>query len=87
MKETNCPFIDRRTKLIPCQREMILWYHEKSLMTVTELSKKFSVSRRTIDLVLNPGLKQKRKKAVYNSEKNTKHIRSHRLHIKNLQNL
>lgn len=80
------PFLDRRTKLLPCQREMIKYWRERGCSTRT-LARMFSVDRRNIQFVLDPE-KLKRNKEVraarggsaiyYDREYQTAAMREHR---------
>lgn len=49
----NDPFFDRRSKLIPCQKEMIKAYYADG-DSITSLAKRFNVSKRTIQFILFP---------------------------------
>jgi len=54
----DCPFMDRRTKLLPCQRERMislrnLGYSQRKLAAI------FSVSRRLVTFVTDPQKKVK----------------------------
>lgn len=84
----NDPFLDRRTKLLPCQKEMVIyWYKEGT--SIRGLSRMFKVDRRTIDFIVHPErlvrnkeLREERggSNVYYNREKHTKAIREHRQH-------
>jgi transposase len=50
----DCPFLDNRCKLLPCQKEMILHYSLVEGYSQNKLAAKFSVSKRTISFILNP---------------------------------
>jgi len=54
----KCPFLDRRTKLLPCQKEMIKHYAGQG-MTIAELAQKFNVNKRSIDFILHPEKREK----------------------------
>lgn len=47
------PFLDRRTKLLPCQREMIHVMYDRGL-GITALSRIFNVNKRSIQFELFP---------------------------------
>lgn len=49
----NCPFLDRRTKLLPCQKEMIKYYHDQGA-TIRGLARQFNVDKRLIQFVIYP---------------------------------
>jgi hypothetical protein len=54
----DCPFLDRRIKLLPCQKEMIHhWY--KIGTSITKISKIFNVNKRLIQFELFPERKMK----------------------------
>lgn len=85
----NCPFLDKRSKLLPCQKEMIVHYRETEGLSQNKLAKKFSVSKRTISFILNPEKLIENKKRreerggsniYYDKDKHTKAIREHRKH-------
>jgi len=80
------PFLDRRTKLIPCQKEMVKYWYEKGL-SITKIAKMFKVNKRLIQFVLFPDRKkinlEHRKerggsKIYYKKEYNNRKIREHR---------
>jgi len=48
------PFLKRSTKLLPCQREMIVWWRVNRGLSQNQLAKMFHVSRRLITFVLDP---------------------------------
>ncbi len=82
----KCSFIDRRSKLLPCQKEMIVFWRNKGL-SQRKLAIMFSVSRRTIIFITDPEkykqnleLRQQKggSKIYYIKEKHTKSIREHR---------
>lgn len=54
----GCPFLDRRTKLLPCQKEMIKYYHQQGV-SQRKLAKMFSVSKRLINFIIFPERKVK----------------------------
>lgn len=59
-KKLDCPFLDRRTKLLPCQRERMislrnLGYSQRKLAAI------FNVSRRLVTFITDP---EKAKKNV-----------------------
>jgi|688.fasta_scaffold25578_10 hypothetical protein len=54
----DCPFLDRRTKLLPCQREMMLYWHNEGL-SQRKLASMFGVSRRLVIFTCHPEKKKK----------------------------
>jgi transposase len=54
----DSPFLDRRVKLIPCQREMVLYWTERGL-SQRALAQMFGVSRRLITFVQDPRKKER----------------------------
>ena len=84
------PFLDRRVKLIPCQREMVLYWHERGT-SIRAIARMFHVDRRTIEFVIYPErltrnkeLRQDRggSKIYYKKERHTVAMKNHR-HYKN----
>lgn len=82
----DCPFLDKRTKLLPCQKEMVLYYHNQGF-SQRKLAAMFNVSRRLITFIVNPEYHKKNLEArrdrggssiYYNKEKHTSAIRKHR---------
>ena len=49
----DSPFIDRRTKLLPCQKELIKFLYSENV-GIRELSRRFKVNRRLIQFILFP---------------------------------
>lgn len=47
------PFLSRRVKMLPCQKEMAKWWHEKG-MGIRAISRMFKVDKRTIQFLLFP---------------------------------
>jgi transposase len=54
----DSPFLDRRVKLLPCQREMVLYWTKQGL-SQRNLAKMFKVSRRLITFIQDPKKKEK----------------------------
>lgn len=82
----NDPFLDRRTKLLPCQKEMVKWWYQNG-ESITAISKRFKVNKRLIQFVLFPerqvkNLSDREKrggwKQYYKKEKGTESTRDHR---------
>ena len=46
-------FLKRSAKLLPCQKEMVLYWHNKG-MSQRKLAAMFSVSRRLITFIIDP---------------------------------
>lgn len=83
------PFLNRRVKLLPCQREMVKYWHEVQGAGIRAIARLFKVDKRTIQFILFPE-RQKRNtelrkerggsKIYYNREKHTTAIREHRIY-------
>lgn len=82
----NCPFLDRRTKLLPCQKEMVVYYHNLGY-SQRKIAKMFNVSRRLIIFTIYPERLVKNKeeriqrggsKIYYKRDKHTASTRKHR---------
>jgi transposase len=82
----NCPFLDRRTKLLPCQKEMVAHYSNLGY-SQRKLAKMFNVSKRLIQFVIAPeklaknkDLRKDRGGSViyYKKDNHNKSIREHR---------
>lgn len=80
-------FLDKRVKLLPCQREMIHFNYEKFGYSMRTLSKIFKVDRRLIQFELYPERKiqniQKRLERggwtqYYNKEEHSVSMKNHR---------
>ena len=84
----NCPFLDNRTKLLPCQKEMILHYREQGY-SQRKLAEMFSVSRRTIQFVLDPEklAENKRRRAERGGTKQYYDKEKHNASMKKYRNL
>jgi hypothetical protein len=57
-EKLDCPFLDRRIKLIPCKREMIHWWYEHGT-SITKIAEIFGVNKRLIQFELFPERKLK----------------------------
>jgi hypothetical protein len=57
-QKIDCAFFDRRTKLLPCQRERMIYLHNQGL-SQRKLASIFSVSRRLVQFVTCPEKKVK----------------------------
>jgi hypothetical protein len=49
----DCPFFDRRSKLLPCQKEMMQHYHGMGY-SQRKLAAMFNVSRRLVQFITCP---------------------------------
>ena len=85
-------FFKKSAKLLPCQKEMILWHYNKG-STIVELAARFKVNRRTIDFIVHPEklaenrLRLKEKggaKIYYDKEVHRQRIAALRQHKKDL---
>lgn len=54
----NSPFLDKRVKLLPCQREMVLYWTDRGL-SQRKLAALFKVSRRLITFIQDPKKKER----------------------------
>lgn len=52
------PFLDRRIKLLPCQREMVHYSYNVRRMSITSIAKMFNVNKRLIQFELFPERKK-----------------------------
>lgn len=85
-------FFDKRSKLLPCQKERIYqMYNVEQGFSQRQLAKMFGVSRRTIQFTIDPSKldanKERRQerggsKIYYDREKHTKAMKKHRHHKK-----
>jgi len=82
----NCPFLDKRSKLLPCQKEMIIYYSNAGY-SQRKLAAMFNVSRRLIQFVINPEMLQGNKdarrqrggeKQYYDRLKHNSYMKAHR---------
>lgn len=85
-------FIDKRVKLLPCQREMIHYLHDKG-SSINSLARLFKVSKRLVQFELFPERKKKNladrelrggAMQYYNREKHNEYMRKHRQHKYNV---
>ena len=49
----DCPFLDSRCKLLPCQKEMVVYYSKQGY-SQRKLASMFNVSRRLITFIIDP---------------------------------
>ena len=87
------PFLDKRCKLLPCQKERIVYLRETENLSQRKLAEIFKVSRRTIQFIIDPSkhyenLKRREErggtKIYYNKEKNNIAQKEHRIRKYNL---
>jgi len=87
-------YIDKRTRLLPCQKEMVFYWYNAG-MSITSIAKLFKVNKRSIQFLLFPERKVKNladrearggTKQYYNKDKQRIYIRDHREHKKQLHN-
>lgn len=90
-KSDNIPInnqkLDKRVKLLPSDKEIIKREYETGLYSINGLSKKWNVSKRTIQFILFPErlekvkqqYKERRKDGrYYDKDKHTEYVREHR---------
>jgi len=82
----NDAFLKKSTKLLPCQKEMIVYWNNRG-SSQRKLALMFNVSRRLIQFILDPSKHQANlearkerggSKIYYKREKHTKAIKEHR---------
>lgn len=80
-------FIDKRTKMLPCQKERAIAIYKEELMSIRGLARMFKVNKRTIQFILFPDrLKKNIKdreerggwKQYYEKSKNNQYMKKHR---------
>lgn len=80
------PFLSKRVKMLPCQKEMAVWWHDKG-MGIRAIARMFHVDKRLIQFVLFPERQKKNiedrhdrggSKIYYKKEYHTEKIRNHR---------
>ena len=83
----DCPFFDKRTKLLPCQKELIKLRYSEGTYGIRELGRMFKVNKRLIQFILFPERQKKNladRKArggwaqYYDKEKNNEAQKEHR---------
>ena len=83
----DSPFLDRRCKLLPCQKERVIHLRETEGLSQRKLAEMFGVSRRLIQFVLDPSkhdenLKRREErggnKVYYDRDTHNRHMREHR---------
>ncbi len=53
-QKLDSPFLKRTVKLLRCQKEMIIYWSKVKGYSQRQLAKMFSVSRRTIQFIIDP---------------------------------
>ena len=88
----DCPFLKRSSKLLPCQKEMVIYWGSRGLGK-NKIAKMFNVSKRLIQFIINPdshksNLERRKErggsKIYYKKEQHTKAIREHREYKKEI---
>jgi transposase len=81
------PFLDRRCKLIPCQKEMVVYWYKVQGSSINSIAKMFRVNKRLIQFILFPerqkknvSLRQDRggSKIYYNRQEHNEAMKGHR---------
>lgn len=62
-EKLDTPFLDRRNKMLPCQKEMAKYWYERG-KTITYLSRMFRVSKQAIRFIVIPGEEDKHKQRL-----------------------
>lgn len=82
----DCPFMDKRNKLLPCQKEMVIHYSQLGY-SQRKLAAMFNVSRRLIQFIVNPDSFKKNlqarqdrggSKIYYDKDKHNESMKKHR---------
>src|SRR3990167_550193 len=85
-KKLADPFLNRRVRMLPCQKEMAKYWHEKE-MPIRAIARMFRVNKRTIQFLLFPERHQKNladrkarggSKIYYKREYHNNAMKSHR---------
>jgi len=86
-KALKDPFLDRRNKLLPCQREMVVYWHKIIGASINNIAKTFHVNKRLIQFILFPERLKKNKelradrggsKIYYDRQEHNAAMRDHR---------
>ena len=86
-EKLGSPFLNRRVKLLPCQREMVVYHRDKFGTSQRLLAQLFKVSKRTIQFILDPEKLEENKKRraerggskqYYNKEYHADKMKEHR---------
>ena len=60
----NCPFLDRRAKLLPCQKERLIILSQEGF-SKRKLASMFNVSRRLVQFIIDPNKHERNKQRYY----------------------
>ena len=80
------PFLKRSSKLLPCQKEMVKYWHDNGT-SINQIARDFKVSKRLIQFILFPERHEKNKQhrkdrggssIYYDKEKHNQAIKIHR---------
>lgn len=86
------PFFDKRTKLLPCQKEMVTYWYGQG-KAIRAIARMFNVDKRLIQFILFPERQKKNLEdradrggsvAYYVKEKHTAAMATHRKHKEKL---
>lgn len=81
------PFLSRRVKLLPCQKEMVGYWYKVMGASINGIAKMFRVNKRTIQFILFPERLKKNKelrndrggsKIYYDKEYHKEQMKVHR---------
>lgn len=83
----DTPFLKRSNKLLPCQKEMLVWWKVNHGLSYNELSKMFNVSRQLAYFICNPEKLEKNRKtnSYKRKESNSDAVKKCRQHIKEIK--
>jgi len=79
-------FLKRSSKLLPCQKEMCIYWHNKGI-SINKIAKMFQVNKRTIQFILFPerlkkNIELRRERGgsmiYYQKEKHSEAVKDHR---------
>lgn len=87
MKNKNtidCPFMDKRVKWLPCQKERCFMLHTQGV-NISQLSKIFKVSRRSIMFELFPERREKSREGSYIPKNSTGGMKKYRDRLKDIK--
>lgn len=80
-------FLDRRTKMLPCQKEMAVYWYKVMGASIHSIAKMFKVNKRLIQFILFPERKKKNaelrqdrggSKIYYDRDKHNEAMNDHR---------
>lgn len=81
------PFLDRRRKLLPCQKEMVVYWYKVQGASINSIAKMFRVNKRLIQFILFPERHKKNlsdrqdrggSKIYYDREEHNQAMKDHR---------